>query len=144
MNEKIKKLVIFTVHCYEENSLTNFPAVFFLAVTATQTSYAKVTISRAYGYPEFRRFGRDTKNLISIINTVIDASGNFDINPVADFYTPNALVADEEPPFSWNGPTAGAQWINAVEKTCQDLKIKRLKGKIGHINVTCRTTKAFM
>jgi ketosteroid isomerase-like protein len=75
------------------------------------------------------------KEIISIINTVINASGSFDIKAVADFYTPNALVADEEPPFSWNGPTAGVQWVSTVEKTCKDLKIKRLKGRIGRISV---------
>jgi ketosteroid isomerase-like protein len=75
------------------------------------------------------------KTIIGIINTVINASVNFDISAVGNFYTPNALVADEEPPFSWNGPTAGAQWINTVEKTCKDLKIKKLKGRMGRINV---------
>jgi ketosteroid isomerase-like protein len=75
------------------------------------------------------------KTIVGIINIVVSASSSFDINAVANFYTPNALVADEEPPFSWNGPTAGAQWVNAVEKTCKDFKIKKLKGKIGHISV---------
>lgn len=75
------------------------------------------------------------KTIFSIINTVVSASSSFDIDKVANFYTPNALVADEEPPFSWNGPTAGAQWINTVEKTCKDLKIKKLHGKIGRISV---------
>lgn len=75
------------------------------------------------------------KIITGIINIVVNSSSSFDINAVANFYTPNALVADEEPPFSWNGPTAGAQWINAVEKTCKDLKIKKLKGKLGRISV---------
>ncbi|HTI60483.1 hypothetical protein [Mucilaginibacter sp.] len=75
------------------------------------------------------------KVIVGIINTVINASGTFDIKAISDFYTPNALVADEEPPFSWNGPTAGVQWVNTVEKTCKDLKIKRLKGRIGRISV---------
>jgi hypothetical protein len=75
------------------------------------------------------------KLLTGIINKVIDASGNFDVGVVGDLYTPNALVADEQPPFSWNGPTAGAQWIGSIEKTCKDLKIKHLKGRMGHISV---------
>lgn len=75
------------------------------------------------------------KVIVGIINTVINASGTFDIKAISDFYTPNALVADEEPPFSWNGPTAGVQWVNTVEKTCKDLKIKKLKGRIGRISV---------
>lgn len=75
------------------------------------------------------------KQLVAIINKVIDASANLDIGAVSDLYTPNALVADEQPPFSWNGPTAGAQWIGSIEKTCKDLKIKKLKGHMGRINV---------
>jgi len=79
------------------------------------------------------------KSLIAIINKVIEASGNFEISAVGDLYTLNATVADEEPPFSWNGPTAGAQWVNAVEKTCKDLKIRKLKGRMGHISVYLQT-----
>jgi len=75
------------------------------------------------------------KSVVNIINTVIKASSSFDISAVANLYTVNAVVADEEPPFSWNGPTAGVQWINTVEKTCKDLKIKEFHARIGHINV---------
>jgi ketosteroid isomerase-like protein len=75
------------------------------------------------------------KEIVGIINTVITASGNFNIDAVADLYTPNAVVVDEEPPFSWNGPTAGVQWINTVEQTCKQLKIKQLKNHVGRINV---------
>jgi len=75
------------------------------------------------------------KELLAIINKVIDASGSFDLGAVGNLYTPNALVADEQPPFSWNGPTAGAQWIESIEKTCKELKIRKLKGRTGHISV---------
>lgn len=125
-----------------KHSLTIFLAVFFLAVTATQTSYAKVTINRDTAIRSSGDSVKTRKTLISIISTVVAASGSFDITPLADLYTPNALVADEQPPFSWNGPTAGAQWINSIEKACRDLKIKRLKGKIGHINVYLQTDES--
>jgi len=82
------------------------------------------------------------KLIISIITKVIDASGNFDMGAVGDLYTPNALVADEQPPFSWNGPTAGAQWIESIEKTCKDLKIRRLKGRMGRISVYLQTDES--
>lgn len=82
------------------------------------------------------------RSVTSIINTVIKASGSFDIESVADLYAPNAVVADEEPPFSWNGPTAGVQWVNTVQKTCKDLKLKGLKGKIGRINVYLQTDES--
>jgi len=82
------------------------------------------------------------KELVAIINKVIDASGNFDLSAVGDLYTPNALVADEQPPFSWNGPTAGAQWIESIEKTCKELKIRKLKGRAGHISVYLQTDES--
>lgn len=80
--------------------------------------------------------------VISIINTVIKASSTFNIDAVADLYTPNALIADEEPPFSWNGPTAGVQWVSTVEKTCKDVKLKDFKGKVGHISVYLQTDES--
>src|SRR5258708_204524 len=80
--------------------------------------------------------------VMSIINKVINASSTFDIDVVANLYSPNAVVADEEPPFSWNGPTAGVQWVNTVEKTCKDFKLKDLKGKIGRVSVYLQTDES--
>jgi len=117
-----------------KNSLKIFVAVFLVAVIATKTGYAKVPVTRYTTTGSSDDSITTRKTLISIINTVVAASGSFDITPLADLYTPNALVADEQPPFSWNGPTAGAQWVNSIEKACHELKIKKLKGKIGHIN----------
>lgn len=82
------------------------------------------------------------RSVVDIIGKVITASTSFDINAVADLYTPNALVADEEPPFSWNGPTAGVQWIDVVEKTCKDLKIKEFKSHMGHISTYLQTDES--
>ena len=84
----------------------------------------------------------DRVAVINIINTVVKASGTFDIDAVANLYTPNAVIADEEPPFSWNGPTAGVQWVNTVEKTCKDYKLKEFSGKIGHISVYLQTDES--
>ena len=65
---------------------------------------------------------------------------NSNIEDVANLYkTPNAVVADDEPPYSWNGPTAGVQWVNAVEKTCKDNKLTKLKATIEPINIYQQT-----
>jgi len=80
--------------------------------------------------------------VIGIINTVIKSSGSFDISAVSDLYAPNAVVADEEPPFSWNGPTAGAQWVSTIEKSCKDLKLRDLRGKIGRVSVYLQTDES--
>ncbi|CAN5173561.1 hypothetical protein BH09BAC6_BH09BAC6_22780 [soil metagenome] len=77
--------------------------------------------------------------VVEVINTVISATNNFDIGAVANLYTPNAVVADDEPPYSWNGPTAGVQWINAVDRVCRENSLTHLKGKIEHINVYQQT-----
>jgi len=87
-----------------KHSITIFTAIFSLAVTATQTGYAKVPVNRDTTTVSLDDSATTRKTLIGIINTVVTASGSFDITPLADLYTPNALVADEQPPFSWNGP----------------------------------------
>ncbi|MFI5161745.1 MAG: hypothetical protein ACHQHN_10740 [Sphingobacteriales bacterium] len=117
-------------------SLTIFVAVGFLTLIGMQSGYAHAPASRLDDSVQTR------KTLISIINTVVKASGSFEITPLSDLYTPNALVADEQPPFSWNGPTAGAQWVNSIEKACKDLKIKKLQGKVGHITVYLQTDES--
>jgi ketosteroid isomerase-like protein len=72
---------------------------------------------------------------MEVITKAINSLNNFDIEAVAGLYTPNAVIADDEPPYSWNGPTAGVQWVNAVEQACKTFKITKLKGRIGAVNV---------
>lgn len=117
-----------------------FFLLFFAAALFTQNARAKNISSQLTCKADSTADSIATrKSLIAIINRVIEASANFEISTVGDLYTLNATVADEEPPFSWNGPTAGAQWVNAVEKTCKDLKIRKLKSRMGHISVYLQT-----
>jgi ketosteroid isomerase-like protein len=73
--------------------------------------------------------------VVDIVTAVIYSINTFNIEKVADLYTPNAVVADDEPPYSWNGPTAGVQWVNAVEQACKDNRLTKLTGAIEAINV---------
>ncbi|HVW94785.1 MAG TPA: hypothetical protein VHA56_02285 [Mucilaginibacter sp.] len=73
--------------------------------------------------------------VIAVVTIAINATNTFDEQSVANLYTPNAVVADDEPPYSWNGPTAGIQWVNAVEKAVKDFHISKFKGKIEPVNV---------
>src|SRR5579872_2557728 len=117
-----------------------FFSLFFAAALFTQSVQAKSIGSRLTCKADSTADSIATrKSLIAIINKVIEASGSFEISVIGNLYALNATVADEEPPFSWNGPTAGAQWVNAVEKTCRDLKIRKLKGRMGHISVYLQT-----
>ena len=79
--------------------------------------------------------------VVDIVTAVIYSINTFNIEKVADLYTPNAVVADDEPPYSWNGPTAGVQWVNAVEQACKDNRLTKLKGNIEAINVFHQTAE---
>jgi hypothetical protein len=78
-------------------------------------------------------------DVMQVITTAIYSTNDFNIEKVAELYTPNATITDDEPPYSWNGPTAGVQWVNAVEKVCKDNDLTKLKGSIGAINVFLQT-----
>lgn len=73
--------------------------------------------------------------VMDIVEAAINSLNSFNIDIVANLYTQNAVVADDEPPYSWNGPTAGVQWVNAVEQVCKDNKLTKLRGSIGNITV---------
>lgn len=119
-----------------------------MSVLLMQTSYAKLnsvilSTNNVHYHPKTFVDSAGARNTVmTIISTVVNASSTFDINAVADLYTPNAVVADEEPPFSWNGPTAGVQWVSTVEKTCKDYKLKGFKGKIGKVSVYLQTEES--
>ncbi len=74
-------------------------------------------------------------DVMQVVTTAINSLNNFNIEAVANLYTPNAVIADDEPPYSWNGPTAGIQWVNAVELVCKDNHLTKLKGSIEAVNV---------
>src|ERR1700761_312154 len=73
--------------------------------------------------------------VMDVINTVLLSTDNFKIDAIANLYTPNAVISDDEAPFSWNGPTAGAQWVDAVERACKERHITRLKASVGTAGV---------
>ena len=77
--------------------------------------------------------------VMDVIKKVVHSLDTFNIEQVANLYTPNAVVADDEPPYSWNGPTAGVQWVNAVEKACKDNELTKLKGTVEAVNVYQQT-----
>ncbi|MDP9076979.1 MAG: nuclear transport factor 2 family protein [Bacteroidota bacterium] len=70
------------------------------------------------------------REVMDVVKAAIHASNSFNEQTVADLYTPNAVVADDEPPYSWNGPTAGIQWINAVERAVKENRIRKFKAEI--------------
>jgi ketosteroid isomerase-like protein len=90
--------------------------------TAQSHSFAKLTCPV-----------RDTlvpQDILDVVTLVVNAVTSFNLQTVAEIYTPNAVIADDEPPYSWNGPTAGIQWVNAVEKACKVNGLTKLTSKV--------------
>lgn len=112
-----------------------------VSVLIMQTAYSKVIVPRVHT-KAVADSASNRDEVMKIINVVIKASSTFDVNAVTDLYTPNAVVADEEPPFSWNGPTAGVQWVSTVEKTCKDFKLKNFRAKIRDVSVYLQTEES--
>lgn len=112
-------------------------AAFFLPV-CTANATPKNTFYNRAEINKYRTHLNDTvppTDIMEVITIIINATNSFNIESVAHLYTPNAVIADDEPPYSWNGPTAGVQWVNAVEKACKDNRLSKLQGKIEPINV---------
>jgi ketosteroid isomerase-like protein len=121
--------------------LTSLCSLFVLTVF-TCAGYAKVS----FHLKDIKKIAYITKDTVpnadvmEVVRAAIHATNDFNVQAVADIYTPNAVVADDEPPYSWNGPTAGIQWINAVEKAVKDFRITKFKGEISPVKVYQQTT----
>lgn len=126
--------------------LTVFYTCLLISALFVQTAHGRAIVPKVllngYRNSSIADSASNRNEVIKIINKVINASSVFDVDAVTDLYTPNAVVADEEPPFSWNGPTAGVQWISTVEKTCKDYKLKNFKAKIRDISVYLQTEES--
>ena len=77
--------------------------------------------------------------VLKTINQVLKASYTFDIGKVAELYAPNAVVTDEQDPYSWNGQLAGVQWVNSVEKAVKGYKIRDFKVNVRKIKIFQQT-----
>jgi len=111
--------------------------VLIISALAIQKSDAKATCGsdEVNSHVAFIADTIPPADVMDVITTAIYSINNFNIDAVANLYTPNAVIADDEPPYSWNGPTAGIQWVNAVQRTCRENHLSRLKGAIESVSV---------
>jgi hypothetical protein len=110
-----------------------------IAGTTVQVCNAKQIDVNSTGYIQLPADTVPPSEVMDVIKMVVYSTNNFNIETVAELYTPNAVVADDEPPYSWNGPTAGIQWVNAVENECQKVHLTKLKAKVEGVNVYQQT-----
>jgi len=112
--------------------------VTLLAPSGQANAIAKNTFYKTTEINKYPAHVADTippDDVMEVITAIINSTNSFNIEAVANLYTPNAVISDDEPPYSWNGPTAGIQWVNAVEKACKDNQLTKLKGTIEPINL---------
>jgi len=82
----------------------------------------------------FRSDSVPPPDVMEVIQAVIYSTDKFSTNGIAELYTPNAVISDDEAPYSWNGPTAGIQWVNSVEMACKDAHLTKFKASIDIVN----------
>jgi len=108
---------------------------FIASSLSVQSSYATGLGVKINSNTTLRIDSVPPPEVMDVVQAAIYACNNFSIEAVSGLYTPNAVVADDEPPYSWNGPTAGIQWINSVERVCKELRITKLKATIETVNI---------
>ncbi len=124
-----------------KNRLLIYAVLLFMTNLVIENSEAKNLkgpTCNSYKFETRTVFLTDTTppaDVMDVITKVVYSLNKFNIDAVANLYTPNAVIADDEPPYSWNGPTAGIQWVNAVEQACKDNHLSKLKGSIESVNV---------
>lgn len=106
-----------------------------IMLLAVQKSYA----TSVSGSDSVKTIKTLKPEVLDVVNTVLKASYTFKIENVTDVYTPNAVISDEQQPFSWNGQLAGVQWVNSVQKAVKDFKIKDFMVNIKRIKVFQQT-----
>ena len=125
LNIMIKRILLVSVFGLVALSGSAFQG--YTKLSLKKISAGKVRVARADTIP--------SADVMEVVRVAIYAANDFNEQAVANLYTPNAVVADDEPPYSWNGPTAGIQWVNAVEKAVKDNHITKFKGVIDPVNV---------
>lgn len=117
----------------------NILAMLGIGLLTTLLTVSKTYAKNTVGTDSVKTIKTLKPEVLEIVNTVLKASYTFKIEKVSDVYTPNAVVSDEQQPFSWNGQLAGVQWINSVQKAVNDFKIKDFKVNVKRIKVFQQT-----
>jgi ketosteroid isomerase-like protein len=72
--------------------------------------------------------------ILKLANAVIHAANTGDASAFAGLYTADAVVVDENPPFTWRGTGAGTAWWHEVDAVSQKLKLTHLRAT--HVRVS--------
>ncbi len=65
--------------------------------------------------------------ILQLTNAVIHAANTGDAAGLSSLFTSDAVVVDENPPFSWRGTGAGVAWWRVVAAVTRKAKLQHLK-----------------
>jgi ketosteroid isomerase-like protein len=65
--------------------------------------------------------------ILKLVNAVIANTNADDAAALAGLFTGDAVVVDENPPFTWRGAGAGVAWWHVVDAVTQKAKMAHIK-----------------
>lgn len=65
--------------------------------------------------------------ILKLANAIVHAANTDDASGLANIYTDDAVVVDENAPFVWRGPGAGVAWWHVVDAVVQKAKLKQFR-----------------
>jgi ketosteroid isomerase-like protein len=72
--------------------------------------------------------------ILKLANAVIHATNTDDASAFEGLYANDAVVVDENPPFTWRGAGAGTAWWRVVDAVTQRMKLTHLQAV--HVRVS--------
>lgn len=77
--------------------------------------------------------------IMTTINAVLNDTNANNLSKLDSYYTSDAVVVDEFPPYMWTGAKAGSTWWGGLMQTNKKMAISNMKaamsGSIQHFNV---------
>lgn len=101
-----------------------------LAVTVSGSARADVT--------------RDVSEAVAPVEAVIAAIKSDNAVALSTLYSNNAVIVDEQPPFEWTGPDAGARWLAASSDSKWSRRIARFRAALADIRVDSSSGSAYV
>ncbi|MDQ2839932.1 MAG: nuclear transport factor 2 family protein [Acidobacteriota bacterium] len=77
-----------------------------------------------------------------VVRSAILAVNTGDLKAVANLYTPDAMIVDEDAPYVWTGSGAGGAWLQVVGKATSEAGLTGFKGELGAIHYSDSTRNA--
>lgn len=59
------------------------------------------------------------QELLHSVERFVDAVNNGDVSDALGHFAPDAVIVEDLPPYRWQGPDAGSEWLVAMRENAQ-------------------------